>query len=69
MGYHSSDVQEKYFYIPAMIDEIVEHKTSDGTGRQRTIAADHPLQLQSTIGHIPPSLTSDIVSNKRSRFK
>ena len=51
-----------------MIYEIIEeHKISDGTCRTPT--ADHPLHIQSTIGHILPSTTADIVNNKRSRFK
>ena len=62
--------KKQYSYISAMTDEIIEeHKASDGSVSYQTVATDHPLLIQSTIDHIPPSTTSHIVNNKRSRFK
>ena len=63
-------VKKDYKYIPELISAIFEaRKESHGTLRaKKYVQDDHPVNIQATIAHCLSQPTTDIVSNKKSRF-
>ena len=59
-----------YKYIPELIVAIFEKRKKSADNLKRTICLPdhHPVNIQSTIVHTQPTVTSDLVKNKRSRF-
>ena len=62
---------KKYDYIPELMNNIrlLRSLTTLPLHRKRVLEEDHPARKQSTIAHIAPSPTNELVVNKRSRFQ
>ena len=62
--------QKKYSYMKDLVAEILRlREESDQITRSKVaLISIHPRNIQLTIGHVQPPETSEILSNKQSRF-
>ena len=62
--------KKEYKYMPKVIAAIFQayNKSNNSLKSKKRLREDHPVYIQDTIAHRPPSCTADIVVNKRSRF-
>ena len=62
--------KKEYKYIPKVIAAIFQayNESNNSLKSKKRLREDHPVYIQNTIAHRPPSCTADNVVNKRSRF-
>ena len=62
--------KKMYSYILSIMKEIKEQRqlTACSVKHKTPVPEDHPKRIQSTIVHVPPTATDEIILNKRPRF-
>jgi len=62
---------KQYEYIADLLLNVRKHRMeSTLTSRHQVVRSEqHPGLIQTTVGHVPPATTDELVRNKRSRFQ
>ena len=55
--------KKEYSYVPDIMKSILEscQDSSIAMKQKVVLPAEHPANIQATIGHVPPAATNDIV--------
>lgn len=55
--------KKEYSYVPDIMQRILDFREDSTIVMRKKVVmpAEHPSQVQATIGHIPPAATNDIV--------
>ena len=61
---------KKYEYIPQLLKVIFAERENSPSNMKlkEALPVEHPGRIQHTIAHVAPSSTSQLISNKKTRF-